>query len=486
MVAGVVVLFAARADPVLSPDSITYLSAADSLRGLDGFADFTGAPLAHFPPVFPALLAPGGRSLVWASIVGAVGAAVTAGLLFELLSVRVRSSIAFGGALAFALAQSVVRTASTVWSETPYLVGALAMIAVLRHPEPTGRRVAVGGALAGLVFLTRYAGVGVVATGVVMVIVATSGSPGDRWRRCTAFLAGPAVLGACWMARNLIATGTLLGPHFEGGADESIGLLARRHAAALGRLVVDVDAIGWWTLPAGYAALIGLTVAVAVVFARRPLDLIDVGMALFGLTSILVPTVSRLVAATHIEARIDFPLMVPIVYFAALGFEVLLARLRYEQHAKGVSAVVVGIWCAAGIVAAVDAPHRLAGSAGRTQRAPIEQLYASIDRPADTHVLTNSPHRFWWTTGHRPTWFAFTRPQPGNSHFPLSVDETVRRACEADTVLAWFPELRNAGGRSPDELRPDLASVVALAELERASSATLFRLDVRDRASCPG
>ena len=207
-VAAGVLVFACRRDPVLSVDSITYLSAADRLRAGAGLIDFTGEPLTHFPPVFPLLLAPGGRSLVWATIVGAVAAAAVAFLLFDLLVKRVSVTIAFAGALVYALSQAVVRIESTVWSETPYLALALGAICILGSEQLSVRRAAIAGMLAGLAFLTRYSGAAVVATGLVMVVAATATSGSRRmWRYVVAFLSPPTLLAAIWIGRNLRATG---------------------------------------------------------------------------------------------------------------------------------------------------------------------------------------------------------------------------------------------------------------------------------------
>ena len=54
LLAAALVLIATRHDPLLSPDSITYLSAADHVRAGHGLTDFTGKPLAVFGPVYPA------------------------------------------------------------------------------------------------------------------------------------------------------------------------------------------------------------------------------------------------------------------------------------------------------------------------------------------------------------------------------------------------------------------------------------------------
>jgi len=132
-----------------------------------------------------------------------------------------------------------------------------------------------------------------------------------------------------------------------------------------------------------------------------------------------------------------------------------------------------------------DLPRTLPYGAGsRTQYSP--QLYDIVEAlPADVNILTNSPQRVWWQTRHEPTLFAFTRPRPGNSHYPLSVDETVRYACAGTTYLAWFGQLLNAGD-SPQERRPDLLEVVDLTVQRSVPGGQLYVVTPRSEDLCGG
>ena len=241
LIAAVFVFIATRHDPLLSPDSITYLSAADHIRAGGGITDFTLKPLAVFGPLYPILLAPGGRSLVWATIVGAVAIAAGGALMWGVLQRRVRPIMAVGGALAFGASQGLVRMASTVWSEAPYAAISLAMLVVLSRRSITTRTAAVGGLLAGAGFLTRYAGVGLVMTGGVMVVgrvsgknaIATgrsSGSPRSLPRR--------SAISSIWVIRNLVETGQALGPRFSGGANEPLSTTIGLAFKGTGHIVV--------------------------------------------------------------------------------------------------------------------------------------------------------------------------------------------------------------------------------------------------------
>ncbi len=475
------VLIATRDDPVLSADSITYLSAAENLRDVDGYRDFTGQQLAHFPPVFPALLAIGGRSLTWAALVGAAAAAVTAALLVGVLAARVRWPAAVAGGLLYVLAQAAIRTEQTVWSEGPYVALSLAMIYVLRREGVTTRRAAGAGLLAGLGFLTRYAGAGLVVTGLVMVVVA---SRADRRRavRCGgAYLGVSGSLATIWMARNLAATGDPLGPHFRGGAGESLDTLVDHLVVALGRLVIDLDDVGPMTEPAGAVALVGLLGAVMAVALQRRWNVLDAGMATYALTSIVLPLASRALTGTHIEARILFPTLIALIYFVVVAAD---GRLGHRAVRAGATVVAIA-WMFAGMLAAWNGPDRLIGSAANPQQfSPA--LYERVDAlPDDAAVVTNNPWRVWWHTERDRVEFAFTRPTPGNSHFPLSPGELTRRACDRPTYLAWFPGLLNANGGTPFEIRPDLLAVVELATVEAVDGGELFRVTPRTPVACP-
>ena len=63
VLAGVATWVATRHGPGLSPDSVTYLSAARNLAAGRGYVDLTGQANTTFAPGYPAVLAAGGRAL---------------------------------------------------------------------------------------------------------------------------------------------------------------------------------------------------------------------------------------------------------------------------------------------------------------------------------------------------------------------------------------------------------------------------------------
>jgi hypothetical protein len=481
LIAAVLVIIATRHDPLLSPDSITYLSVADHIRAGHGLTDFTGKPLAVFGPIYPFLLSPGGRSLVWATIVGVVSIAAGSALMGLLLRRRVRPVAALAGALAFGASQGFVRMASVVWSEAPYAAIALATLFVLSRSPISNRAAVVGGLLAGVGFLTRYAGVGLVATGAVMVAASTWQAT-ERTvlvRRLAAFAAGAVGISSLWVIRNLVQTGQPLGPRFEGGANEPLTRTIRLAMSGTGHIVMGEG----WTEDArariGTAIVIILVVLAAVAVHSRKAVALDLGMGTFAIMSFVVPIVARRITANDIELRVMSPMLIPLIYLACVTFD----RLSTRRTLALAGTALLGWWMYQGAAFAVRFPDLAPSGAGyKPQFAP--QLYDAIDAlPADARILTNSPQRVWWFTDREPTLMGFTRPRPGNSHYPLDADRTVKEACSGHAYLAWFDSLQNAGD-GPEERRPDLVALVDLQLETSVPGGDLYRLAPLDAGAC--
>ena len=221
-----------------------------------------------------------------------------------------------------------------------------------------------------------------------------------------------------------------------------------------------------------------LIVAVLAVRSRKAIPL-DIGIAAFAITSFVVPIVARRVTANDIELRVMSPMLIPVVYFAA----VLLDRWCTARLVALAGAALLGVWVYQGAAFAARFPDLAPGGSGyKPQFSP--QLYDVIDAlPPDATVLTNNPQRVWWFTDREPTLMAFTRPRPGNSHYPLDAAHTIEQACSGHAYLAWFGGLQNAGD-GPDERRPDLLAVVDL-RLERSvPGGQLYLLAPRDSGEC--
>jgi hypothetical protein len=480
VVAAALVVIATRHDPLLSPDSITYLSAAEHVRSGHGLTDFTDKPLAVFGPVYPLLLSPGGRSLAWATVVGMVSIATGSALMGLLLHRRVRPMVALAGALAFGASQGLVRMASVVWSEAPYAAIALATLVVLKR-KLTHRTAAVAGLLAGLGFLTRYAGAGLVATGAVMIAASSWRTEGRiaLMKRLGVFAGAAVGVISLWVVRNLVETGQLLGPRFEGGAHESLSRTVRLALIGTAQIVVGDGWSDTALVRIGTVLVLAMTVLIGLSLQSRRAITLDLGMAAFAATSFVVPIVARIVTANDIELRVMSPMLIPLVYLASVTFD----RFCTKRTVAIAGAGLLAWWMYQGAAFAVRFPDLAPGGAGyKAQFAP--RLYEVIDAlPADARVMTNNPQRVWWFTNREPTLMGFTNPRPGNSHYPLSREQTLQEACSGHSYLAWFDSLQNAGA-SPEQRRPDLIALVDLLPETTVPGGELYRLAPHDASTC--
>jgi hypothetical protein len=401
--------------------------------------------------------------------------------MWALLRHRVRPVLAVAGALAFGCSQGLVRMASVVWSEAPYAAIALAALLVLSRKPVTARTAAVGGLLTGIGFLTRYAGSGLVATGVVMVAI-SAWRDHDRntaIKRVGAFAAGAIAVSSIWIVRNLIETGQPLGPRFNGGANEQLSTTIRLALVGTGHIVVGDG----WSVTArerfGAAIVLGIAILVVLAARTRRAVTLDIGMAAFAATSFVVPIIARRITANDIELRVMSPMLIPVIYFTCVVFD----RLKAIRVVAVAGTALLGWWIYQGAAFAVRFPDLAPGGSGYKPQFSV-QLYDTIDAlPPDATVLTNNPQRVWWFTGREPTLMAFTKPRAGNSHYPLDAEQTVQQACSGHAYLAWFDGLQNAGD-GPAERRPDLVALVDLQLQKSVPKGEMYLLAPRDTAAC--
>jgi hypothetical protein len=498
---GVAVMVATRADPRLSPDSITYLSLAEHLRHGGDFVDFTREPFAVFPPIYPLLLAPFGASLTWARVVGALSVIGCCLLLHLLLRGRVRPWVGVGAVLAFGANAGMLRTASFTWSEATFTAVSLLFLVSLRRASRTWRWAALSGALAGLGFLTRYAGIGLLVVAPVALLACWWRRPIPRWQRVVPAVAAgssAAVVAGAWLVRNLVVTGELLGPRLAGGSNERWHVMLWRPFESIGTDLVDGGR--YLDRTVGVIAMAVFAAGVVAMWRQRRLALddaaatagVDLAVALAGVLSVVVPLAGRATTANDITGRVMAPILPLVAYAAAVLVDTIVGRTRRPEsgrivRATGRSVVVAAcvglVWSSWGAIGvARDLPGT--GSSGdRAYYSPM--LYDVIDAlPAETAVLTNNPWGVWWQNRREPTLFAFVAPRAGNSHSPISGDRLRELVCAGPVALAWFTTFMNSEAESPAELRPDLLDVAAVNRSRSVLGGELYEVTPAQADTC--
>lgn len=164
--------------PGMSSDAINYLSTAKHLMEGDGYTNYSGQAYVHWPPLFPtvlALLGLGGiEPLSGVRFFNAVcfGLIVfCSGLIFSL---KIKSRLlVLCGASAVLLSFTLLRVSVYAWSEPFFIfLNILFVLSMTRFLE-TGKNswLISAGVVTALACLQKYAGIGVVLSGAVSIIL---------------------------------------------------------------------------------------------------------------------------------------------------------------------------------------------------------------------------------------------------------------------------------------------------------------------------
>ena len=260
----------------ITVDATAFLSTALNFLAGEGWRDFAGRPLTLWPPLFPLLLAALGWTGIDPLAAGRWINAVAAGLTILVAGCWLRSNLRSQGLALAATATIAASQPLSHWAShfmTDSLFVLLTLLALIWLASFLSQRTDAplwwAAVFTALAALTRYAGVALIGTGVLLLL------PLARWKHTLVFGAISSVPLLAVLAHNWAATGNLTraaGNRLEvepTGQSLSAGL--RQTVEVFREWVVPPSA------PDGLAYLLGLAVAVvvlasaAVVFrSRRP------------------------------------------------------------------------------------------------------------------------------------------------------------------------------------------------------------------------
>ncbi len=490
VVAAVATLVATRHGPALSPDSVTYISAARNLAAGHGFTDLTGQPNTTFAPGFSTLLAVaqwvGLSALSGARLINAVSFAGAVILTWVLLRRHVASRRLVLGATALAaISPALLNVSSHAWSEPLFCVVVLGFVLVLEcalnsTSHPTGL-IALAGFLAGLGVLVRYAAAALAVTGVLVLLVSRVGRPvRTRLAQVGVFTLAVVPLPALWLIRNASSGAPyLLGPRVA--VSESLWGLLRPFANGLGELVVPTGTISFWEVAVLEGAALMAMVAVAVAWHRLRAEHATSANTLVALSGLIaVYSVFVLVAGklsgASVEARTIMPIYLPLLILTASLVERAQAvarshRTRWRLPPRRVGLVLaialLGLYGGWFVQAVVQD-----GTVGRYASPSVigSPLAEAVEHlPSGEPVVSNAPWALYYASGHQPV-----LPQPGPlvpaaSLIPPTVDQLVDALCSRPVYVAWYSR---RGVAVPASKFPTLA----LHPVHTVSDGTLYAL----------
>jgi hypothetical protein len=476
--------------PGLSPDAVTYISAARNLAAGHGYIDLTGQANTTFAPGFPAILAAGehlglgildGVRLLNAASFGAIV------LLTWVLARRHIASrqLALATTAFVAISPALLNVAGKAWSEPLFCVVLLAFIVVVEtaraSPEQTGRMAAVAGLIAGAGFLVRYAALALIITGMIALIAPGLGL-GIRARlsRTAMFALTSALFPALWLVRNA-NTGApfVFGPRVA--STESPWHLIVLLLGGVESLFVPATATVLWVLvalPVAVLAAAGLRAVLRDRLARLdqpPLGVVPL-VAFVGVYLAFIVLAGK-VSGASVEARTVMPVYVPVVLLTGWLLSHVpntspwfrrVADRRAGWVLAGAFLCVYGAWFGQAVWSDASTSPTFIGPA-----AVASPLAKTVRRlPSAAVVVSNAPWTLYFASGHQPV---LPRPGPlvpSASLVPPSVDTIADVACSKPVYVAWYG--RPSRSATPRVLpRSDLIPVVDVRD------GTLYRFDAK-------
>ncbi len=368
----------------LSGDAVSYLSAAENLMAGKGLQDFRGTGLLQWPPLFPLLLAAIGLAGIEPLDAGRLVNVAACGLIILVSGLWLRRSLrspllAMGAVLALSTSYPLGYFSSFIITEAIFVLFtllALMQMETFSNRTVRWRHLVLAALFTALAALTRYAGIAVIVTGILMLLLCREGGRGPlaaRLNRAAVYGAISSVPVGAVFVRNYVLFGDYdrktvrIGQPLLTSLDQIAGLF---HEA-----VIPANVPGWigvsllWSFVLAVPA--GVVIYVYTAIKRRakppfnptvlpspptPARTFNVdgweSARPFAMFSLVYPTFMFLVltwAAGHsgITARYLLPLYVSLFLLGPWLFDRFL-RIRthgWQSAAKRVSAALVLIVC---------------------------------------------------------------------------------------------------------------------------------------------
>ena len=249
----------ARYGTGISPDSLSYLSAAKNLLLGNGFKIYNQELYLSWPPLFPIILALTGSAGIdityGARLINAVGFGSIVMLAGWLLLNTTRSKpLVFLALLSILFSSPLLSVSVMAWTETGYTVLSMAFFLVLLACLRSGSRVQLMlcAVVAALASLQRYVGITLVITGAAAVTFFSHGL--SRRKRIIHLLSfslvsiTPLLL---WLLRNYLISGTAAGFRYPA------------YYGLLKNISLTSGTLGVWLLPLFFSALLRHLVVIA-------------------------------------------------------------------------------------------------------------------------------------------------------------------------------------------------------------------------------
>jgi 4-amino-4-deoxy-L-arabinose transferase-like glycosyltransferase len=478
----------------ISPDSVAYVGAARNLLAGEGlslpFGSTLHAPLTHFPPLYSLLLATGDlfglEPFMWARWLQAL---LTGSLIFLVgyaLHCYAGPKLAIVGSTLFVLSPTLLSIATMAWTETLFLGLSLAALLLLTKllEEWQWRTFFAAALLAGAALLTRYAGIALIVTGGLALVILSQRSLWQRLWQASTFAFVSLLPLSLWLVRNMTLAGN------------ATNRTLAYHPPDTQQIVQALDTLSGWlfvppTMPSEIKILVPalplLLIVIALFLPRNDAGQLRIGVSttlanqqrmmhvliLFAVTYtlFLLGSITWIDANTPLDARILSPLYLTILLLTllaaarvlntieqkpllsrAIGATIAMASLLLALLMLRQSSQLVQDYAREGIgLAAVAWQHS-------EMVALVEEL------PSGQAIYTNAPEALYFLTGRSalsiPRKINVMAQRP-NAEYAAEV-ETMRQELAAGGLFIYFTTLGRSSLAQQRELQTELGLVLVV------------------------
>ncbi|RVU02683.1 hypothetical protein EOD41_01725 [Mucilaginibacter limnophilus] len=335
----IIQLFTAYSGVGISPDSIMYASTAESIYKHGNLITFNGTPLVFFPVFYPAFL-----SLSFLFGVNAVQAGpVINGLLFAVtiflcgwILNRIKPAyILYKWAILIIiiLSPALLEIFTYLWSETLFILLIMLFVVTLKQylDKPVLKWLLLSAIVAALCCLTRYAGLVVIATGGLLILINRALPFSKRITHTLTFgFAGVLPL-AVNILINSLSTGLATGTRKPSVTSFSENLYY------FGTVICDWLGLNETARPYGPALSVFIIIALIAGFVFLAIkgiinnyQIICAAFAIiYSLFILIIATVSRF---EQLSSRLLSPMFIPMLIGCTFWVPTVLARIKSPQR----------------------------------------------------------------------------------------------------------------------------------------------------------
>ncbi len=319
----------------ISPDSVYYSIAAESLRQQGTLTDFNHHPVVEFPALYPLFLASlqlvSGQSLLTiAPVLNALLFAIIlllSGWMMEQFSFRGRL-LKIGILSILVFSPSLLELYSMLWSETVFILLLLLFFIALRRYllSPTLQNICAAACFAALACVTRFAGVTFIMTGILLLFYQRNVLLRTKFVHAWLFSGISSSLLLCNLLRNHLVGGSLTG--FRERAIRTVADNFHGMGLVLGDWLPFLKGYETWASAITIILLTSFT-AYSVIILRRRKDLSaypSIAAVFFVLYALFMIASASLTRYEAFSNRLLSPLFIPMIWVMGSWVNRLIKR----------------------------------------------------------------------------------------------------------------------------------------------------------------